>query len=57
MNVVRWHWRKKDGRIVAVTLASREAMFVDDDMEAREVSIVLVIGVGTGDAVAAGDVF
>lgn len=57
MGGVRWHWRTKDGRIIAVTLASREMRFVDDDRTVHDVLIALVVQVGDDASLTANVVF
>lgn len=57
MQHVRWHWKKKNGQVVAVTLVTRATMFVDDDKSVREAYIGLVVGVGTSGARSASEAF
>jgi PAS domain S-box-containing protein len=46
MDAVCWHWRKKDGAVIAVTLAARRTAFITDNGDARDVMVALVIGRG-----------
>jgi PAS domain S-box-containing protein len=53
MKAVRWHWRKKDGTVIGVTLASRRTPFVDDNGRVRDVYVALVLNVGQDGSVPA----
>ena len=53
MKAVRWHWRKKDGTVIGVTLASRRTAFVDDNGRVRDVYVALVLNVGQDGSVPA----
>src|ERR1700750_2795844 len=57
MKNVLWHWRKRDGRQIAVTIATRHTTLEDDDGNLREVYIGLVLAVGSGEAIPAYAVF
>ena len=57
MKAVRWHWRKKDGTVIGVTLASRRAPFVDDNGRVRDVYVALVLNVGQDGSVPAMEAF
>jgi PAS domain S-box-containing protein len=53
MKAVRWHWRRKDGTVIAVTLASRQTTLIDDNGRVREVYVALVLNVGEDGSVPA----
>lgn len=57
MKAVRWHWRKKDGTVIGVTLASRRTPFVDDNGRVRDVYVALVLNVGQDGSVPAMEAF
>ena len=57
MKAVRWHWRKKDGTVIGVTLASRRTPFVDDNGRVRDVYVALVLNVGRDGSVPAMEAF
>ena len=57
MKGVRWHWRKKDGGIIGVTLATRKMKFVDDDGAVRDVYMALVTNVDEKEPVPANEAF
>jgi PAS domain S-box-containing protein len=46
MQRVSWHFRRKDGVIIPVTLASRAMTFIDDDDHFREVYMAIVLSTG-----------
>jgi hypothetical protein len=43
MQRVKWRWRRKDGTILPVTLASREMNFIDDEGKTHEVYFAVVL--------------
>jgi hypothetical protein len=53
MKNVLWHWCKKGGRQIAVTIATRRTILVDNDNNLREISIGLVVSVGNGEPIPA----
>ena len=53
MKAVRWQWRKKEGTVIGVTLASRRTPFVDDNGRVRDVYVALVLNVGQDGSVPA----
>jgi PAS domain S-box-containing protein len=57
MKAVRWHWRKKEGTVIGVTLASRRTPFVDDNGRVRDVYVALVLNVGQDGSVPAMEAF
>jgi hypothetical protein len=46
MQRVSWYWRKKDGLIIHVTIASRARTFIDDDDNLRQVYMTIVLSAG-----------
>jgi PAS domain S-box-containing protein len=45
MQRVKWRWRRKDGTILPVTLASREMNFIDDEGNTHEAYFAVVLNV------------
>lgn len=57
MQAVRWRWRRKDGKVIAVTLSSRKMKFVDDDGRVHDVYIAIVSNVDGDETLPAKDAF
>jgi PAS domain S-box-containing protein len=45
MDAVTWDWKRKDGTLMTVTLASRAMSFIDDDDSRRNVYFAVVLNV------------
>ncbi len=43
MRRVKWRWRRKDGTILPVTLASREMNFIDDEGKTHEAYFAVIL--------------
>lgn len=48
MQRLGWRWRRKDGSILPVTLATREMNFIDDDGKTHEAYFAVVLSADEG---------